>query len=471
MFDDFDDFFDSEEMSESVQRYEEMLKNKTRQYFDVDEFEQIIDYYLDSNKINNAIQATDLACLQHPDSSIILLKKAQLYINHENPAGALKILKSVEKAESTNYEVYFLKGVVYTMLGNVREAARQFSKALSMIVENKDEVLYDIAIALQETNHYEMALKYLHESYEINKDNPDVIYDIAYCYEKLGKYDKSIDNYRIYLEHDPFSENAWYNLGICYNVVGNFDKAIEAYDFAMAIEPNFTSAHFNKANTLANFGRYKEAIEVYNEFILLEDDNVQAVYYIGECYEKMGEYGLAREYYLKSLDIDESFADAWYGMSVMNLYDGNLDMALYYINRANTLEKNNSDYWFTKGQIYSKMLLPNEAIVCFTKATEIDPADVDSWIELSEMFYAVKEIERAVKLLEDLTGDNSTNADVLYHLAAYHLSMQNKKRGLDYFETALKTDFNSHETLMRIYPGAADDSKVLKMITKYTPES
>ena len=52
MQEEFDDIFHGEEESELISRYEEMLRNNTNYFFDVFEFENIIDYYIESIPIN-----------------------------------------------------------------------------------------------------------------------------------------------------------------------------------------------------------------------------------------------------------------------------------------------------------------------------------------------------------------------------------------------------------------------------------
>jgi len=56
-----DQLFDDNDTAESVRRFEQMVRNNINSYFDVHEFENIIDYYLDINKFNDALRATEIA--------------------------------------------------------------------------------------------------------------------------------------------------------------------------------------------------------------------------------------------------------------------------------------------------------------------------------------------------------------------------------------------------------------------------
>jgi hypothetical protein len=57
---DGDDFL-SEDVSNDVQRYEKMLRNKTTEYFDAETLEGIIDYYIQTNKLKKAFAAVTYA--------------------------------------------------------------------------------------------------------------------------------------------------------------------------------------------------------------------------------------------------------------------------------------------------------------------------------------------------------------------------------------------------------------------------
>ena len=62
----------------SIERYEEMIRNKDAYFFDVDAFVNIVDYYIERNDPVKALQVIEYAKDQHPDSVEFLLREAQL---------------------------------------------------------------------------------------------------------------------------------------------------------------------------------------------------------------------------------------------------------------------------------------------------------------------------------------------------------------------------------------------------------
>ena len=75
MSEDFKDFF-----SNSILKFESMLKSNKFLFFDVDEFESIIIYYLESGNTSLANKAIKMASKQYPENSAISLLKIELLI-------------------------------------------------------------------------------------------------------------------------------------------------------------------------------------------------------------------------------------------------------------------------------------------------------------------------------------------------------------------------------------------------------
>jgi len=94
-----EDFSSSEEheVSELVFRFEQMLRNNRSIFFDVEEYEEIIDYYLDINEVKKSGLAISQAIEQHPYHHAFLIRKARLMASTGKPEKALEMLNQLEK--------------------------------------------------------------------------------------------------------------------------------------------------------------------------------------------------------------------------------------------------------------------------------------------------------------------------------------------------------------------------------------
>jgi tetratricopeptide (TPR) repeat protein len=459
-------FQEDGDLQEILGRFENMLNNVEAYFFDVHEFEKIIDHYLDTNHFTKAIDAVKCGITQHPGSTTLLIKEAQVYAEKGESVEALKMVRTLEKIEESNNEIFMLKGMILNQLGKVKEAEVAFEKAVSLSYENLEEMLYDIALSFEYINQYKIALGYLEKAYQINPGKLNILYDLAYCYDRLHDFDRSINYYEIYLDREPFSENVWYNLGLLYFKKENFKKAIECYDFAIAINDQYSSAVFNKANAQANLGAYEEAVKTYEECILLEPENVLAHCYLGESLEKLEQYQEAIKWYQKSTEIDPSYSEGWYGIAVCYLFLKSYNDALYFVTMAISKDEENPDFWFTLGNVHAHLGSHVEAIKAYARTTELDPYDDEAWLNLAHLNFIQGDTGKAISVLKDSYSYTFDIPDINFHLAGYHYLIHKPDQALKFFEKGLKLDFDGYRSAAKISPGMLEDPLYKNLMEK-----
>ncbi len=459
--------YESDEVLDTIRRFEDMLNKKAQYFFDVYEFEEIINYYIDVNNFSKAVSAAEYGYRLYPDSTVIQLKIAHLLIDRGKAAESIGILNKIEKIEQSNYEVYILKGSAYNLLGKTSEAMQLFDKAVSLSHrDNRDTVLYNIGLSFENQSNYETAVHYFLDAYKLDPTNSTILYDLAFCYDHLDQYEKSIYYYDKYLDEDPYADHAWFNLGTVYNKAENFEKSLEAYDFAIAINENYASAYFNKANLLSNLERYKDALPEYLEFLKLEENHVLAHCYIGECYEKLGRYEESLFFFQKALTFDPNCADALFGKGVVKMHLECYDESLSYINKALELNEDNTEYLYAQGLVYMRKNDRENGIRVFKQVIELDPTDFDAWLNYSELVLLSGKLEKATEILHKAYDYNIDNANINLRLASYLFLQKKMSQGYVYLEKALSIDAESIEELYDFYPEAALDEQINTIIKK-----
>lgn len=462
-------FFNDEELRGVLERFETMLEKKEKYFFDVHEFEDIIDHYLDNSNYRNALEAVKIASLQHPRSTTILLKKAQVYLQKGQASLCMRVLGELENLEAGNHEIYLMKGTALVMMNRAEEAIAQFDRAVSLSGEERGELLHQVYHTLDHLGQYNMALRFLKVAYKEDNNNKNLVYDLAYGYEKTDNLKESAHYYEKYIELDPFSESAWYNLGLVYNRLEQFDKALEAYDFAIAINESYASAYFNKANTLANSGQFLEAIPVYIEYIEMEDDNESAFCYLAECYEKTGRFDDALKNYRRALKLDAHYPDAWCGIGIVYMLQEKLFESLYYLKKAARLDDSNPESWFYLAEVNEKLGFFEDALEPYRKTTLLDPSDVDAWLGLAEMLMKTNNLHEAHQALQEGYEYNPGDAQLKCRLAGLLLNMGDFERALYFAEAGISEDFDAHIEIMHYFPLARDLREVKQLLDKYRP--
>lgn len=453
-----------EEVKKAIQKFEMMKKNNENCFFDVIEFETIIDFYLESNNSIRAFEAAVLASEQHPNSVSIQLRKARVLLDKGRAVETLSILKRLESIEPGNHEIYIAKGTAMGMLGDIQGAKKMFDYSLSLDSDDVGNILFSITSVLQNLNYYEHLIPYLNKLIEMEPDFYAHLYDLAYAYEKTEDFSNSIVYYKKYLEEEPFSDSAWYNLGIIYNKLEQHDKAMEAYDYALAINSQNTFALFNKGNILSNLERYAEAIPVYHEYLENEPDSIEAITYLAECYEKTNELILAKKYYQEAIELAPDFADPWLGLGVIALNTGYPDDSLIFLRKAVRLDDENPEIWYLLGKAHYVKDEKKAALRCYREALKIDAYYNEIWSDLGKIILkdglsskALPYLEKAYKVIGDVPGIN-------YLLASFHLHSGSTESAYRHLTIAIDTDKDLFTDFSEIFPGRLLTRKIRKLL-------
>lgn len=439
MDEDKDFYIDNEEYQVLWQKCEQMLDTKTETYFDVYQFVELLDSYIDQGKLNKAYVLVGIAQKQHPNNTEIEYRKAKIHIERNDPEIAIEILKKLLKIEPENPDFHILIGIAYTIKKDVNQADYHFSISLDLEPEDEEDNLYNIAVTFLNYNLYENALIYLQKANSTYPENILVIYDLAYCYERVGDCDKSIDLYKKYIDLDPYSEYAWFNLALVYLRTDDVDMAIQSFNYAIIINENFSSAYFNKGNCLVNIERYEEAIESYEKLLQLEPDNAIAMVCIAECYEKSGDYEHAFTYFTKVTEIAPEYGEGWYGLGLIYFYEGECVQAKLLFEKTIELDPENDKYWISYGIVLKEINAISEALEAFKKATKLNKYEFEGWLQYSQLEYDLNNTNVAKKILTDALK-YVQHPSIYYSLSAMYANEQDFTKALEYFEIAYSED-------------------------------
>ncbi len=454
-----------EEILEIVRRYERMRRNNENGFFDVAEFETIIDYYLELNDVHYASEAAEAASEQHPEAFSIQMRKARVFIDKGRPVDALKIARVIEKIEPSNFEVLLLKGAALGMLGDLNGTRKYFDMALSVEESEEVNILLNIAGILNNLNHYSLLTLYLKRLLKLEPEYSSHLYDLAYAYEKLGEISNSIKYYEKYLEEEPFSDNAWYNAGLLYSKKGLQKKALEAYDYALAINPDNYFAVFNMANIYSREGRYKEALEAYLHYLEFEEDSSEAITYAAECYEKLGRREKALELYNEAIDIDPDYSEPWYGIGLVLLAESPRE-SIKYFRKAVSLKDDEPEYWFYLSQAYSNCMKPKDAFRSLIRSVNLNPYYNSAWLRMGEIIvsgqyygHAAVMLEKGIKIIGDVYG-------IRYLLASIYLYRGQQDMFMMHLEKALNDSPDDYSFFRSLFPLQMIDEKAQILINK-----
>jgi tetratricopeptide (TPR) repeat protein len=375
---------DDHELKELIARFEASLGNGGVIFFDVDEFEDIIDYYMDFGLTQKARMALHHAFRIYPGSSRLNIKRAQILAYQNKRERALDILSEMETTEPENTDINLTKAHIYSQMQLYDKSIQEYKKAAEGDEQDLEDIFINIAFEYENKGDYDNAISYLHRALQINPDNESVIFELSYCHELNNTPEEAVHLFNGYLDRNPYSALAWFNLGVTYSQMERWQEAIDAYEYVIAIDEKFASAYFNKANALGGLGLYEKAIETYLETFKYEDPDSITWYYIGECYEKLERFKEAIDHYLKAVSMNESHIDAWIGIGSCYQLMGNFPLAVQYLNIAIEKDVDHAEAWYMLGDVSTETGDFARALDCYQMVISIDPEREDIWVDLCD---------------------------------------------------------------------------------------
>lgn len=368
-----------EEREELVNQYEKLTLNENSPFFDTDQYEQIIEFYLQGDQLEKAEEVINRAVDQHPSSTSLLLHRAQLLIFKGNTDEAVRIIDYVKVLEPYNPEVYMLLGNAMDEIGKYDEAIELYSEALKYDTD-KDDVLLYMAYTFENADRYPEAIKVLKEALAFNPDNMQALSELAFCCDFSDNYLDSKAFLEDFIDKYPYSYMAWYCLGVIQYRMELLTDAIVSFDYAAIINPEYIPAQLNMGNIYFVQEKYELSIECFKKILDTSKDDIFALCYIANCYKQLDNNRLARNYYKKAIEVDARYSDAWYGIGCTYQGDENHALAVDYFKKAIDLSEDDHTFWYALADSYSELNEPRLAYKAYDKALELDNKNPEYWI-------------------------------------------------------------------------------------------
>ncbi|HRS54031.1 MAG TPA: tetratricopeptide repeat protein [Bacteroidales bacterium] len=449
-----------------VKRFNKMLATNANDFFDVEEFEIIIDYFLYNFNFTESEQAVQLALKQYPNSINILLKKAKLYAYLNKEKQALEILKNIENIEPENPEIFTAKGSIFSCLGHHDKAIKEYNKAIKIGKDvDVDDLHINIATEYNLMGNTNKAMQHLITALEINPENETAIFQIDFiCNDTVSLY-KAINFLSKFLDKHPFSPTAWHCLGNIYIKTGQFNEAIEAFDYAIAINPEYyIASYYSKAQAFEFLENYKDALITYKELLKLDKDNPYLYNSIGECYENLNQPKKSLSFFKKAITIEPYFAEAWINIGIFYINHDEPNVALKYMKKAYNIIPDDPYIINTIAEAYIALKKYKMAFKYYEKAIQIDPQNYNIWIDYADAMEEYKTTKEAIKILEKAIKINPNNSYLLYRMAACKITNGDNAEGMLTLFQAMKIDYYNLKMFFEYMPNMKNNKDILKLI-------
>lgn len=451
----------------SIKKFETMLQSNEVGFFDSEEFEQIIDHYLELGKMTLARKAIQLGLSQHPSSMNIKLFKAEVLIFDNEFKKAHKLLNELHELQPHNAEIYIQKANIYSKTDSHNKAIKLLSEALNLTSDQAD-VHNLLGMEYLFIEDYENAKTHFIRTLELDDMDYSALYNVIYCFDFLNQNQQAIDFLNSFINTNPYCEVAWHQIGKQYFDLKEYEKSLAAFDFAIISDDCFVGAYLEKGKVLEKLGRYNEAIENYQITTQLDDPTSFAYLRLGKCHEKIDEDDLAIKYLKKTIKEDPLLDKAW--IAIIDFYTKRQDFqkALNYTQKAIDIDSENALYWIKYARLNKKLKFYEEAEHGYRNAIELGNYELETWLNRADILLQLGELRAIISNINHALEFYPENTELEYRLAGAYYYTNDSIKALYHFQNAYKNDPEYLIIIEELYPDFLNNDDVIKALNKNT---
>jgi len=362
-------------------------------------------------------------------------------------------MKRLDHKTQVEADRLFNEAVHQKQLGNIDEAIERLRACVQLRPLDK-EAYFNLGNAYYSKGNDYQASKNWREALNIDPNYVEARINFGLVLRAKGKASQAIQQYQIALKADPLCTEAKVNLGVALTDLEQHDHALEQYKEVLELDPEHHQARFNLGLLLAATGALDEAVDNFKICIVADRTNEAPHKQLATIYKDQGKIMASIEEYLKTLDIDPSDMEANLELGLL-LLERDKDVrcachprccsaipylkaaastaddrtacaalgdfeeslhnyagALEYYDRILANTPVDKDVLLRKGICLRANKQISAALACFESILKIDPAFPEAHVNLSFLYAAMGEMEKAKAAMDLAAKDKSRSCNL-----------------------------------------------------------
>ncbi|OHX67325.1 tetratricopeptide repeat protein [Flammeovirga pacifica] len=458
----------NDDINKVIKEYENNLKGGREEFYDLDTFEDILEYYFDEFKINKALTVCEHAEKYYPNSATVKVYRSKISAYTGNYKDAFQLIDEAEQISPNEFMVLFQKGTLYSIVGETDSAIDYFFKAIETTDSQKGEIIYNIAITLLSADRIDEAYSMFKVSLVEDDTIEESVYEMYDLALKLDMLSDAETHLEALIDQDPYNKYRWFNQGLFLSQCKQFEKALAAFEYATLIDDTFEVAFMQMGHCFLNTKEYANAFRKYLEALQVATDPSAELYcHLGASSEMMEDYNVGIRYFKKALEKDVDYDEAWFGVGENHRKLGNFLEATHYLNKAVKLNPHYDEYWYALAKAESSLGNSVSGIEAFKNACEINPNKIYVWLDWSEVYAKAEELNEGIETLKKAINNIPDNHSLYYRLAAYQLLDGKMNEAFISIEKALQLNYEAHHELVDYMPEESMKEILKSAINKF----
>jgi tetratricopeptide (TPR) repeat protein len=433
--------------------------------------------------------------------------------SRESLKKAVKELETMREDAPADERPYFALGQAYLELDEQEKAVQAYEK-FQELVPSTDAGYLALAEYFEKRNDTDKSIEFLQRALKNQPEAPKSLLTLANLYSKLERHREAAPIYRKLLEVTGDNPAIKRQLATSLLDSGDFKGARQVLEEVIKGTPKDREAQLLLGRALIGGREYAGAIAVLKEIVEDAPDNFEARFYMGTAYEQSGNPAEAAKIFSLLLDqtndtsvenkanrvvfqqhLAAAYQDLGDNEKAIQVYESILKnesqpnprlmfllINAYRVSRQvdkaislgkQQFEKNPSDV--NLGLVYARALADGnktkEGIEILQKMLQVDPSNIDVYVNLSQIYLQSEKYSDAEKILRRAEERKLDGERLKFQLATVYERQKDFDRAETLFKEVLKD--NPKNAVVLNYMGymLADRGIRLDEAVKYVEEA
>lgn len=424
-----------------AEQFKHAVDSESPTFLDVDEFQDVIGFLMESGEMEYAKKAIQLAIAKFPEEPYFHLQFAKYYTLNMNYNDAQRELIYLEKNFTPIPEFYIEKVLISHAFNKKINAIELLNKALDLD-DNIPEAHLLLTHEYLSDNNIEKAVEHSVRAIQLDDRAVEDLKIVTIDFQGFFTTNNGplVEFYTRMTEELPMVGGLWSGLGLAYMNRHEFDRAIEAFQFQLSLDEDDSLAYVNLAEAQVSAEDYQSALHNY-QIAQTKSDLLRFDIHIGRCYYYLGDYEQAMHYFRQIKKEDPMYVLVFSEIVRVLKAQCKFDEARAYLREQLRKDPHNIDAI----EELIDLLNPQKHIDEIRKLCS-DALDVNGHFKYSFLnnfvYYCCHTDgeDLGIEICSQYEYDPNLCTDVQYFLAALYLKKGQIQKGCQYLEIALQAD-------------------------------
>ncbi len=247
-------------------------------------------------RFKEATAVLDSYLKRNPKAPLALVYRARCYVDENQYPAAIQCLKTAEKIDPTNSDVYADQAEIYATLKQHDKALVASSASIKYGRGYRNKQMYHVrSMMYSALGQPKKAIEDMNSYLKLDPSKHRAYMWRGTAYEQDGQLDKALADYETGLERSKSYEYRFYIARVLQKK-GRLNDAIAQMTLLIKQNPEEDEAWNKRATLYCEVGKYKEAVKDYTEALATNFGAEESLYRArGRAYEKLGQRDLAQK--------------------------------------------------------------------------------------------------------------------------------------------------------------------------------